>query len=405
MGILNLTPDSFHDGGAWNDTGRAVAQAERMAASVRDRLHLKGTDFLLDAFAGVGTFAALLAPFCARVIAIEESAAAIRDSRVNLVWASNVEVIEARTEDALAVMTERPTAVILDPPRSGCDPRVLEALGRIKPERLVYVSCEPETLARDLRQLVLLGFFVMDVTPLDMFPQTYHIECVATLERAIPRSIILASTSPRRVALLTTSGQPFQALRPATIEEPPVVGVSPEEYAQAQARLKALSLATGARVRVLGADTVVVAPDGAILGKPVDKDDARRMLEMLRGKTHRVVTAVAVAEPGGGSVRDGSLSTAVLMRDYSDSDVNAYLDSGLPLDRAGAYGIQDEAFRPVANVEGCRLNVVGLPLCLTSELLADASGWFARTPSTGAQTVRRGCSYCASIHRGGPSLP
>ena len=371
-------------------------QAERMAALVRDRLRLKGTDFLLDAFAGVGTFAALLAPFCARVIAIEESAAAIRDSRVNLVWAANVEVIEGRTEDALAVMTERPTAVILDPPRSGCDPRVLEALGRIKPERLVYVSCEPETLARDLRQLVLLGFRVTDVTPLDMFPQTYHIECVATLERAAPASIVLASTSPRRVALLQASGQSFQALRPAAIEEPPTGGVAPAEYALAQARLKALSLATDSHVRVLGADTVVVAPDGAILGKPVDRGDARRMLETLRGKNHHVVTAVAVAEPGGRSVREGSLSTGVLMRDYSDSDIDAYLDSGLPLDRAGAYGIQDDQFRPVANLEGCRLNVVGLPLCLMSELLADASGGFTRTPTTTAQMVRPGCRLCAS---------
>ena len=158
-----------------------TAQAERMAQLVRDRLQLGKDDTLLDAYAGVGSFAILLAPYVRRVIAVEESAAAIRDAIHNAEGVDNLEFIEAKTEDALDELDASVDAVILDPPRAGCDPKALRALIRRPPRRVVYVSCEPETLARDLSVLVGGGFRVESIEPVDMFPQTHHVEVVAAL--------------------------------------------------------------------------------------------------------------------------------------------------------------------------------------------------------------------------------
>ena len=115
------------------------------------------------------------------VVAIEESAAAVRDAAANASGLENVEFIEGKTEDVLDSIQVRPDAVILDPPRSGCHPTVLEALIRLAPERTVYVSCDPEALARDLDVLVRGGFRIESVRPIDMFPQTHHVETVALL--------------------------------------------------------------------------------------------------------------------------------------------------------------------------------------------------------------------------------
>lgn len=158
-------------------------QAERMAELVRARLSLAGDELLVDAYAGVGTFAVLLAPYVRRVIAIEESASAVKDAHANAQGIANLEFRQARTEDALASMDERPDAVILDPSRVGCHPNALSALARLSPRRVVYVSCDPETLARDLSIMAQGGFRVESVEPLDMFPQTHHVETVATLKR------------------------------------------------------------------------------------------------------------------------------------------------------------------------------------------------------------------------------
>ena len=156
-------------------------QAERLAELVRIRLGLEGAELVVDAYAGVGTFAVLLAPFAGRVIAIEESNAALKDAAINTLGIDNLEFIEARTEDVLDELPEVPDAVVLDPPRTGCEEKALDALARRRPRRIVYVSCEPETLARDLSLLVRGGFRIESLEPLDMFPQTYHVECIATL--------------------------------------------------------------------------------------------------------------------------------------------------------------------------------------------------------------------------------
>ena len=156
-------------------------QAEQMASLVGSRLGLGGDELLVDAYAGVGTFAILFASRVRRVIAIEESSAAVKDAAVNTLGIENLEFIEGKTEDVLNTLDERPDAVILDPPRVGCHPDVLQALISQAPDRVVYISCSPETLARDLDVLAQGGFHVAMVEPIDMFPQTYHVECVATL--------------------------------------------------------------------------------------------------------------------------------------------------------------------------------------------------------------------------------
>jgi len=160
-----------------------TAQAEKMVEMVLKGLGSAQT--VVDAYCGVGTFALALARHASKVIAIEESASSIKDAQWNLREVSNVEILKGKVEDVLPTLTMEIDGLVIDPPRAGCQKVVLDALIEHPVGRIVYVSCDPATLARDLNVLCHLqpAYLLQSVQPLDMFPQTAHIECVAILER------------------------------------------------------------------------------------------------------------------------------------------------------------------------------------------------------------------------------
>ncbi len=183
--------------------------------------------------------------------------------------------------------------------------------------------------------------------------------------------LVLASSSPRRKQLLGLLGHTFQ-IEPARIDERCRAGEHPESYVRRMAQEKADFVAVDrldAGV-VLAADTVVVDGD-QILGKPSNRQEAVAMLKQLRGKNHQVITGLtAVRVPEGKQVSNLCVSQ-VTMRDYSEDEIEAYVDSGDPLDKAGAYAIQHPGFHPVDHLEGCYTNVVGLPLCQVAKILSE----------------------------------
>ncbi len=371
-------------------------QAEAMVGLVREGLALTGREVVVDAYAGVATFAVLLANDCARIIAIEESASAVRDGAANAEGIANIEFRQGKTEDVLGRLEAVPDALILDPPRAGCHPRALDAVARLAPARVAYVSCDPEALARDLAVLVAGPYEVESVQPLDLFPQTHHIECIATLrlrEGGRPRTLTLASTSPRRRELLDGLGLRFHVEAPGVDEAPePGEPDSPIDLARGLALCKARAVAARSGAGpVLGADTVVVL-EGRVLGKPSDDDDARAMLRALRRTTHQVVTAVAVVD--GDSERVEHEVTDVTMRDYTDDETEAFVASGEASDKAGGYAVQDRTFRPAADVDGCYSNVIGLPLCVAAKLLSEV-GMDVRPPV--GWTPPGPCPRCAAL--------
>ena len=360
-------------------------QLENIVGLVKESLGLTGSEVLIDAYAGVGTFAGLLAPYASKVIAIEESAASIEDAQYNLRHFNNIEIRKGKTEEVLQEMTESVDAMIIDPPRAGCQKTALESIVRLAPQRLIYVSCDPATLARDLR--ILSGpFRIASVQPVDMFPQTYHVECLATLTLKAGHPITLASASPRRRKILREHGIPFNLL-PSESEEPPVEG-NPEEYVQRAALHKARNAAD--RVRkglVLAADTVVMDGD-RVLGKPQTELEATEMLRSLSGGTHQVITGVVVLDSSSGESRGRYRASKVTMRHYGEDEAMAWVESGQAMDKAGAYAIQDEVFSPVASVEGCYLNVIGLPMCLSTNLLQEMGAELNPPPEMGS------CEQC-----------
>jgi 23S rRNA (uracil1939-C5)-methyltransferase len=159
-------------------------QAERLAALVVERVREVTPQLVVDAYSGVGTFARLLASHVPRVLTIEQSVAADDDAAVNLATCANVERRVGSVEAVLPELDPAPDVVVVDPPRVGLQAQVVQAVLAARVGRLVYVSCDPATLARDLRLLVDGGFALSSVQPIDMFPQTQHIECVTTLDRA-----------------------------------------------------------------------------------------------------------------------------------------------------------------------------------------------------------------------------
>jgi septum formation protein len=190
--------------------------------------------------------------------------------------------------------------------------------------------------------------------------------------------LVLASASPRRQELLRNAGIPFE-VQPADIEEVPRAGESAKDLAERLAREKALAVA-GQRPHdpVLGADTVV-AVDGQLLGKPADAADAARMLRLLSGREHTVITGVCFVV--GGQVSVASEVTAVTMSEISDCEIDAYIATGEPMDKAGAYAIQGIASRWIPRIEGDYSNVVGLPVARVWRMLGLQASAVSHQPS------------------------
>ncbi|MFM2125236.1 MAG: hypothetical protein RL328_1687 [Acidobacteriota bacterium] len=170
--------------------------------------------------------------------------------------------------------------------------------------------------------------------------------------------LVLASQSPRRRELLTTAGLSF-TVRVRPVEEVRQPGEAPEAYVRRLAESKAEASWEDRDEIVLGADTVVVL-DQAVLEKPKDLDDARRMLRLLADREHTVITGICLRHAGGRIV--DHVSTAVRFLQLTDAEIEAYVASGEPMDKAGAYAIQGLASKFVERIDGCFFNVVGLPV-------------------------------------------
>lgn len=186
---------------------------------------------------------------------------------------------------------------------------------------------------------------------------------------------ILASKSPRRKILLRNLIDPFIVVN-SDVDEREIPGENPDEFVVRLAKEKALKGGAGVLTNslenafVLGADTIVV--DGTeILGKPQDQMDAARILEQLRDKTHQVLSGIALYNLSTREIQTRLVCTEVVMREYTDDEIRDYIASGDPMDKAGAYGIQNRDFNPAPDFFGCFANVMGLPLCHLALLMKE----------------------------------
>ena len=181
--------------------------------------------------------------------------------------------------------------------------------------------------------------------------------------------LLLASNSPRRRELLALGGWMF-GVDVANVDETILPNEAPGPYVRRLAEEKARAVQSRAHPEqlIIGADTSVVI-DGDILGKPGSLHEARQMLTRLRGRTHQVYTGIAVLRMSDNTLLSEIVITDVPMRNYGADEMERYISSGDPLDKAGAYGIQNPDFQPVARMEGCYASVMGLPLCHLSVLL------------------------------------
>ena len=192
--------------------------------------------------------------------------------------------------------------------------------------------------------------------------------------------IVLASASPRRQELLRNAGIPFE-VQPADVDESPMAGEPAQKCAERLAREKALKVwRNRPQEIVLGADTVVVVDD-VILGKPTDVEDAVRMLRLLSGRQHQVITGVCLVRSAGrgtqqdeweaatAEIRTAAETTVVTMSAFSEDEIREYVATGEPRDKAGAYAIQGIASRWIPRIEGDYSNVVGLPIALVYRML------------------------------------
>lgn len=235
--------------------------------------------------------------------------------------------------------------------------------------------------------------------------------------------LVLASNSPRRRHLLSLSGWEFSVL-PVQVDEQVNPAERPENYVlrlardKARAATRSLELPQPPDTLIIAADTAVAnevnvvegdneanpgnfpTPSSSfefdILGKPTDEEEARSMLRQLRGRTHKVYSALAVLRVEDGSMLDELIVTDVPMRNYSDEEIMVYVSTGDPFDKAGGYAIQNADFAPVQNLQGCYANVMGLPLCHLSRLI---SSFDMYPPADIAAACQMSLNYSCPIFR------
>lgn len=210
-------------------------------------------------------------------------------------------------------------------------------------------------------------------------------------------TLILASGSPRRRELLSLLGVPF-VVRSPDIKEYNHEGEGPRVMARRLAHEKAQAVGGDAQAGLIVAADTFVCLDGRVLGKPSDVDDAARMLGRLRGRPHLVLSGLTVIAARLRWERTVLAETMVWMRDYDDDEIAAYVASGDPLDKAGAYAIQHRGFDPVSRIAGCYANVMGLPLCHLYRLLREADIAPDEAPVAACDRFnRRACGVASQI--------
>lgn len=177
------------------------------------------------------------------------------------------------------------------------------------------------------------------------------------------RPLILASQSPRRRELMTIAGYTFTTTS-ADIDETPLSNENPTDYTLRVSRLKAEAIRETVNngAIIITSDTTV-AHVNDLLGKPASDEEARETLQRLRGQPHHVYTAITILDTQTGKLWQDLAATELKMRDYTDAEIEAYIATGDPFDKAGSYAIQHPEFQPVAQLSGCYANVMGLPLC------------------------------------------
>src|SRR5215213_1278571 len=160
-----------------------TAMAGKIVNYLMANLPVKQSNTLLDVYCGAGLFSAFFAPTCGRVIGIESSPSACEDFSFNLNEFDNVELYEGLAEEVIPYLKAKPDIVLVDPPRAGLDKQVVDGILKLRPQIIAYVSCDPSTLARDSKRLMEGGYNLKQITPFDLFPQTYHIESISIFER------------------------------------------------------------------------------------------------------------------------------------------------------------------------------------------------------------------------------
>ena len=212
---------------------------------------------------------------------------------------------------------------------------------------------------------------------------------------------MLASNSPRRRQLLALGNWAF-SVKVVDIDETPLADELPKNYVLRLAQAKALAVSEMASPEniIIGSDTTVVDGD-SILGKPTDTQDAESMLKQLRGRTHQVYTGIALYRVQDGKMLTELSITDVSMRNYSNEEITAYIDTGDPMDKAGAYAIQHPEFNPVASKQGCYAGVMGLPMCHVLRALQkfDISP-AADVPAACQSVLNFHCQVASAILRG-----